>query len=210
MAVYAWPTAKLFEPQTVSWGESNAVRGSGVPPLGADEQTGEVPFSHRWVADLVLRPTSSFSERAEQEAWLTRLRGGIHRTTFWHFQHPLPYGTIGLTGKTVFGALAQGATSIPIATTTGDTLLAGSMIGITTTAAVPLQVVRVVVGGTSSGGVLTVTTEPPLRASVSNGAAIVLDRPAARFRLMDATWKQTSSALNAQAISLSFREDPNP
>lgn len=210
MAVYAWPTDRLLQPQVVAWGEANAVRGSGIPPLGADEQTSEVPFSHRWVCDLVLTPTSLKAERAVQEAWITRLRGGIHRTTFYHFQHPNPYGTISASAKTLSGALAQGATTASIGTTTGDTLLPGSMVGITTTAAVPLQVVRVVVGGTSAGGVLSFTFEPPLRASANNGAAVVLDRPAARFRLMDTSWKQTSAAFDAQPISLSFREDPNP
>lgn len=210
MAVYAWPGERLVQPQVVAWGESNAVRGGGMSPLGADEQTSEVPFSHRWVCDLVLTPTSLRAERAVQEAWVTRLRGGIHRTTFYHFQHPAPYGTIGSASKSLSGALAQGATTAAISTTTGDTLLPGSMVGITTTAAVPLQVVRVVVGGTSAAGVLSFTFEPPLRASAVNGAVVVFDRPAARFRLMDTSWKQTWSALNAEPISLSFREDPNP
>lgn len=210
MAVYAWPSTALMLPQVVSWGESNAVRGSGSPPLGADEQTGEIPFSHRWTCDLVLRGTPLKAERAEQEAWITRLRGGIHRTTFHCFQHPMPYGTISAAPKSLSGALAQGATTASILTTTGDTLLAGSMVGITTTAPVPVQVVRVVIGNTSSGGVLTFTFEPPLRAPANNGAVVIFDRPAARFRLMDTSWKQTWSALNAEPITLSFREDPNP
>lgn len=207
MAVYAWPTSLLYEPQTLSWGESNAVRGSGVSPLGADEQTTEVPYSHRWVVDMVLR-SGTDAERAQQEAWITRLRGGIHRATFWHFQHPQPYGTL-RGSPTLNGSHAQGATTLSISATTGQTLTAGDMIGVTTQAAVAVQVVRVVVGGTSAGGVLSVTTEPPLRASALSGAAVVWDKPSARFRLMDATWKQTSVFKRPEPIALSFREDPN-
>lgn len=208
MAVYAWPTSLLFEPVTLAWGEANAVRGSGISPLGADEQTSEIPYSHRWVVDMVLR-SGTDAERAQQEGWLTRLRGGIHRTTFWHFQHPRPYGTLD-GSPTLNGSHAQGATSISINATTGRTLIAGDMIGITTQAAVPVQVVRVVVGGTSAAGVLAVTVEPPLRASALSGAAVVWDKPSARFRLMDATWKQTSAFKRPEPISLTFREDPNP
>lgn len=80
------------------------------------------------------------------------------------------------------------------------------MLGVTTTAAYAVQLVRVVVGGTISGGTVSLTIEPALRASASNGAAIVWDRPAALWKLVDGSWKQTSSAKNAQPISLSFVE----
>ena len=101
---------------------------------------------------------------------------------------------------------AQGATTLVIAGTNGQTALAGDMLGVTTTAAYAVQLVRVVVGGTISGGTVSLTIEPALRASASNGAAIVWDRPSALWKLVDGSWKQTSSARNAQPISLSFVE----
>lgn len=205
MATVAWPTSRLVFPQTLSWGERRKIRGSGDPTLGGDEQTSEVAYSHRWTADIVLSGTPTFAERAFQEAWLSRLKGGANRTTFHHFQHPTPYGT--LRGSPVLsGSHAQGATTILISGANGQTVLPGDMLGITTTATYPVQLIRVAIGGTVSGGTVSITIDQPLRASASSGAAIVWDRPAALFRMTDSSWSQTSSAKNAQAISASFIE----
>lgn len=202
----AWPSGRLFIPQTIAFGEARKRRTSGEPPIGGDAQTSEVPFSHRWTADLVMMPTASRAERALQEAWVSRIARGDNRAQFHHFQHPVPYGTLRGT-LTLSGALAQGATSAVITGgTNGQTALAGDMLGITTTAAYALQLVRVVVGGTVSAGTVTVQFEPPLRAAANNAASVVWDRPAALWRLVDGSWKQTSSARNAQPIALSFIE----
>jgi hypothetical protein len=202
----AWPTGRLFYPQMTAFGEARKRRSSGEPVMGGDAQMSEVPYSHRWSADLVLMPSASRAERAAQEAWISRIARGDNRAMFHHFQHPVPYGT--LRGSlTLSGALAQGATSAVIAGgINGQTANAGDMLGITTTAAYPTQLVRVVVGGTVSAGLVTVQFEPPLRASAANGASVTWDRPAALWRLVDGSWKQTSSARNAQANSLSFLE----
>jgi hypothetical protein len=206
MANYSWPSTRLFAPQVYTFGEMRKRRSSGDSPMGGDEQIGEVPYSHRWTADITLVPCPAFADRAKQEAWISRLANGANRAIFHHFQHPRPYGTIAGT-LTLSGALAQGATSAVITGgTNGQTVLDGDMVGITTTAPYPLQVVRVVVGGTVSGGTVSVTFEPALRFSASTGAAVVIDRPGILWRLVDGTWKQTSSARNAQPIALSFIE----
>jgi hypothetical protein len=206
MANIAWPTSRLFMPQVLSFGEQRKRRTSGDPPLGGDPQTTEVPYSHRWTMDVTLRPCTSFAERATQEAWISRIARGDNLVTSHHHQHPVPYGTLRGT-LTLSGALAQGATTAVIAGgTNGQTGLPGDMLGITTTAAYALQLVRVVIGGTVSGGLVTVTFEPPLRASASNGASVVWNQPAALWRLVGGNWKQTSSAKNAQPIDLSFVE----
>lgn len=205
MANLTWPTTALLAPQVLSWGEFRKRRTSGEPPMGGDAQIGEVPYSHRWVADVTLPPTTSFANRAQQEAWISRIANGANRAVFHHFQHPVPYGTL-RGSPTVSGAHAQGATTLVIAGTNAQTVLAGDMLGVTTTAAYAVQLVRVVVGGTISGGTVSLTIEPALRASASNGAAIVWDRPAALWKLVDGSWKQTSTARNAQPIALSFLE----
>lgn len=205
MANIAWPSGRLFEPQVLSFGEARKRRSSGEPLMGGDEQIGEIAYSHRWVMDVVMRPCASFAERAQQEAWISRIANGANRVTCHHMQHPVPYGTL-RGSPTVSGAHAQGATTLVVAGTNAQTVLAGDMLGVTTTAAYALQLVRVVVGGTISGGTVSLTIEPALRASASNGAAIVWDRPAALWKLIDGSWKQTSSAKNAQPIALSFVE----
>lgn len=206
MANISWPATKLFEPAVLSFGETRKRRSSGDPPLGGDAQTTEVPYSHRWTMDIALRRSTLFAERAQQEAFISRIARGDNRVTAHHLQHPVPYGTLRGT-LTLSGALAQGATTATIAGgTNGQTVLAGDMLGITTTAAYTLQVVRVVIGGTVASGTVGITFEPPLRAAASNGASVVWDRPAALWMLVGGTWKQTSSARNAEPIDLSFVE----
>jgi hypothetical protein len=206
MATIAWPSGRLFIPQVLSFGEQRKRRSSGDPPLGGDAQVAEVPYSHRWTMDVTLVPSGQFAQRAQQEAWISRIARGDNRVTSHHHQHPLPYGSARGT-QTLSGALAQGATTAVIAgATNGQTYVAGDMIGITTTAAYAVQLVRVTVGGTVAGGTVSVTFEPPLRASANSGAAVVWDRPAALWMLVGGSWKQTSSARNAQPIGLSFIE----
>jgi len=205
MATIAWPTSPFLVPQVVAWGETRKIRGSGSPVLSGDEQTSEIPYTHRWMADITLPAHSSFAVRAAQEAWLSRLRNGANRTTFHHFQHPLPYGTM-RGNPTIVGTYPAGSNTVIVAATTGETVLAGDMIGITTTASYAVQLVRVVVGGTVASGTVTLTFEPALRASTSTGQSVVWNKPAALWRLMDTEWKQTSSAKSASAITVSFLE----
>lgn len=205
MATFAWPTDRLVQPQTLSWGEMRKIRSSGSSPLGGDDQTSEVAYSHRWRADIVLPPTPSFAERAYQEAWLSRLKSGANRTTFHHFQHPAPYGSV-RGSPYVASAYAQGVTSITIVAPTGGGLKAGDMMGITTTATYAIQLVRIMVDIEPVENAMTVLFEPALRASTYGGAPVIWDKPAALFKLMDSEWSQTSSARNAQQIALSFIE----
>lgn len=205
MANIAWPSTRLFLPSTITWGEARKRRSSGDPPLGGDAQMSEVPYSHRWTADLTLRPCT-FAERAQQEAFISRIARGDNRATFHNFQHPVPYGTLRGT-LTLSGALSQGATTATIAGgTNGHTAVAGDLLGITTTASYAVQVVRVVIGGTVSSGTVSVTFEPPLRAAANNGASVVWDKPAPLWRMTEGSWRQTSNPQEAQPITLSFIE----
>lgn len=205
MAIIAWPTERILGPGSIAWGEDRIVRGSGQPVLGADEQFAEIPYSHRWVVDVTMLSVTSFAERARQEAWISRLAGGANRTTFHHFQHPRPYGTL-RGNPTLNGAHAQGAKTLSVKGANGETLLEGDMLGVTTTAAYAIQLVRVTEGGVVSGGVVTVSIEAALRAAANDNAAVIWDRPAALFRLMSGNWKQSSSARRGEPITLQFRE----
>ena len=133
MANIAWPSGRLFEPQVLSFGEVRKRRSSGEPLMGGDEQIGEIAYSHRWVMDVVMRPCASFAERAQQEAWISRIANGANRVTCHHLQHPVPYGTL-RGSPTVSGAHAQGATTLVIAGTNGQTVLAASTTAITSVA----------------------------------------------------------------------------
>lgn len=202
MATINWPTGALWQPASFEWGEQRIVRVSGGGPLGPTEQTIETPYSHRWRAVVTLRRARLFSERAQVEAFLSTLQSGANRLALYHLAHPRPYGTLA-GSPTISGTPAQGATSATITCTNGQTILAGDMLGITTAAGV--QLVRVTTGGTSSGTV-SVSFEPALRASVSNGAAVVWDKPTALFRLLATEWTAGFQPGEAAPITLDLVE----
>jgi hypothetical protein len=183
MAAYSWPTDPLFEPASFFWDRRIIVRDSGESGINPNTQTVETPYSHRWLARVTLRRTRTFAERAKVEAFIERLADQSDRLTMHNLAHPAPYGTM-RGAPILLGARTQGATSIPIQTTVGATLLAGDMIGITINDANSMQVVRVVVGGTANAfGVMTVTVTPKLRAAANDGSSIVWDKPPIYWRL---------------------------
>lgn len=203
MATITWPSTALHRPAAVEWGETRIVRASGGGTLGPSVQTVETPYSHRWTAVVTMRRTTKFAERAQQEALASQINTGSNRAALWHFAMPAPAGTM-RGSPTVSGAHAQGATTLAIATTTGNTLVAGDMLGVTTS--IGAQLVRVVTGGTAAAGVLTVTIAPALRGSVSSGSAVVWDKPTALFTLTDSSWSSSFVPGEAQPLVLSFRE----
>jgi hypothetical protein len=147
MATIAYPTADLYRPASFEWGEQRIVRVTGGTPLGPSEQTIEAPYSHRWRAIITLRRCRTFAERAQVEAFVSTLKSGANRLSLHHMAHPRPYGT--LSGSpTLSASHAQGATTVSITAGEGQTLVAGDMIGVTTTAGV--QLVRAVSSGAAT------------------------------------------------------------
>lgn len=203
MATIAWPASRLFAPAATEWGETRIVRRSGGGTLGPSVQTVETPYSHRWTCTLTLRRARSFAERAQQEALLSQINQGSNRASLYHFALPAPAGTM-RGSPTVSGAHSQGATTLSIATTTGNTLVAGDMLGVTTS--IGQQLVRVVTGGTAAAGVLSVAIAPALRGSVTSGSAVVWDRPTALFVLDSPSWSSSYVPGEAQPLTVGFLE----
>jgi len=204
MATIAWLTDRLLYPASVEWGETRIVRRSGGGPLGPSVQTIETPFSHRWTCTVTLRRAAAFAERAQQEAFASKLNLGNNRTSLFHFAHPAPYGTL-RGAPTVASTAAQGATSIAITTTANATLKAGDMIGVTAGGAA--QLLRVADNATANGsGAMTVSVIPALRGQVTSGSAVVWDKPTALFVLQDGSWSSSFEPRNAQPITLQLLE----
>jgi len=204
MTTIAYPTDAWAQPAEFEFGESRQERDSGRSALNANTQVVETAYSHRWIATVTLRRSPLRWERARQEAFASSLKRQ-NRLTMHHQSHPEPYGT--MRGSPVLsGAHSQGATTINIATTTGNTLAAGDMIGVTTTASYAVQLVRVVTGGTSAASVLSVVVEPALRASASNGAAVVWSRPAALWRRVESAFMSRHTPGEFEPIVLTFEE----
>ena len=182
MTTYTWPTTDIFRPADYEWRLVPNIIRSSMSPFNGHPQTIEVPGT-RWTA-LLNMSWHYAAERAEVEAWLNRVRGAANRIALWHPMRPTPRGTL-QANTTTNATAAAGAVSITIAATTGLTLLAGDMISIAT-ADSKTQLVQVTQDTTSSASSMTVAFTPPMRWSVANGAAVVVIRPTAEFRLDDA------------------------
>lgn len=196
----------LFGLAAFAWGSTNAVRSSGASPVSDSEQLTSVPYSHRWTAQVTIRRARTFAERAKVEATIDRWADPLNRVVLPHLAHLTPYGT--MRGAPVLaGAHAQGTRTLNITCDAGSTVDAGTMLGVTTTASYPIQVVRVAVGGTANGsGALSLTSGQPLRAAANSGAAVVWDMPSALFRLR--SWEMRASFIpgEMEQIVLDFVE----
>lgn len=176
MAVITFPNIK--SPASLEWSlVSNTIPFTS--PLSKAVQTVEFPGA-RWSASLAY-PVMPESEAALMRAFLVKLRGQANRFYLPNYSKPYPRGTINLTGVTVNGALAQGATSATFASAgNAKTLLTGDFFSIGG------ELKMAVADATSSsGGAITVTFEPPLRSAVTNGSAVVLAKPTVLMMLKE-------------------------
>lgn len=182
MTVYTWPTDRLFVPGTIEWRLVPNIIRSNASPFSGHMQTVEVPGA-RWAVLLNLTANRN-ADRAQIEAWLSKVRGAANRIALWHPVRPTPRGTL-QANTTTNATAAAGATSITIAATTGLTLLAGDMLSVAT-ANSKTQLVQVTQDTTAVSSSMTVAFTAPLRWSVNSGATVVVVRPTAEFVLDDA------------------------
>lgn len=202
MATYPWPQT---EPFSLASMEARCVPNARISESLYTDQptTHETPFS-AWELIITI-PTDYAWQRAQVEAFLTKVRGPANRVSLWHFMRPLPRGTQAANTVTA-GAAAQGATSIPL--NLAGTLLAGDLFGLAMTAGGVALVMAT--ADAAAGASSTVQFGPPLRGAVSGGAVATIVRPAVPFILQEAA--RVGYVGNAQAtpITLTFREDTNP
>jgi hypothetical protein len=88
--------------------------------------------------------------------------------------------------------------------TAGHTVIAGDLLGFTT--AIGVQVVTVTVGAAASGTALALTFEPPLRASVTSGTAVVWDAPAPLFIRASPDFSASFRPGEAEPLAVDFVE----
>lgn len=198
MSTIAWPSTRLFLPQTMEIGLRSNVLISTSPLSGAT-QTVELPGA-RWVMSFVLTPTNSHADQAIREALFTQIAGQANRVALWHFMRPAPRGT--MRGSPTLSANAiAGATSLSITTTAGATLLKGDMIKIGS------QRVQVVADATADGlGAMSVTIAPAVRTTVASGQAVSWDAPTSTFILSATEVRVGYRPGIGEAISLEFVE----
>jgi hypothetical protein len=102
----------------------------------------------------------------------------------WHQMRPVPRGSR-RTNTTTAASAALGASSVTIASTTGETLLAGDMMSVAMTAG-GTALVQVTADAVASAGAMAVSFTPQLRGAVSSGAVVTLVRPTALCILREA------------------------
>ncbi len=178
MTTYTWPDA--YKPQDMElrlMPNTRIIR----PMFGGAPQSIEF-IGARWQAILTM-PPDDYADRAGLEAWLNRIRGPAHRIALWHMVRPLPRGTR-QTNTTTNATAAQFASTITAAATTGETLLAGDMIGIALENSTT-HLAQVVADTTAAASSISITFSPPLKWSVANGAAVTVNKPTATFMLTE-------------------------
>lgn len=182
MTVYAWPNTRAGLPKSAQWRVVDNLQRVSESPLSGYIQTLSMPGAKwAWVLEF---GDHTDAVRQDLEAFLLRLSGRQHRVSLWDLKRPRPRGTCNLSGVTLGASAAQFATSLQLAGCgASKTLLAGDWIGLSNG-----QVVRAVASATADGsGAMTVEVRHMLRAAVTSGAAITLDRPSAIYVLAESS-----------------------
>ncbi len=202
MTTYTWPTTnKALLPQAQRWRQLHNNRAS-TSALSGYTQTLSLPGA-RWGLSMEF-PAHTSVERRQLEGMLTRLSGMEHRALLVDFARLVPRGSCNLTGVTLGANAAQFATSLVLAGCgASTTLLAGDWLGLSNG-----QRVQVVADASANGGgAMTVEVRHPLRAALSSGAALVLDKPASLFILSEPTLDVPWGAANiCPAFNVDFIE----
>lgn len=164
-------------------------------PFGGSEQVVDL-LNDRWSCTLDLPPCEP-SRAAKREAFIEAMRGQTNHTELYHFGRPRPQGT--LAGSPTAQAALQGAASLVLNATTGQTLVAGDMIGVAG------LLLRVAADCVSVAGAMPVPLANRLRRAVTVGAAVAWDRPVAPFRLANSP-RLRYVAGYAEGVTLDFIE----
>ena len=150
-----------------------------VSPLTGAVQTASLPGA-RWTATLRWNNLT----RADADpilATLLKLRGSANRLILWDLAHPRFRGTA--TGPAQVDGGSQTGNTLAIATSNvsrTNWCLEGDKIGVNG----ELKMITAA-GNTNGSGDITVTFEPPLRASPGDTQQVVIDSPTAKFILTD-------------------------
>ncbi len=191
MAVIAFPTNLRVAQQ--NWGQLRFDLNFAGGDAGA--QQSRVLGPPRWRCSIIGETRSAAADAALWRSLILSLRGRVNQLAIGDLLNVAPAGTARGTW-TAAGAAAVGVTSLAIACGVGQagrTILRGDWLGVNQSAS-NRQLLHVQADVTlDASGNGTVTFEPPLRAAVANGSAIVYDRPTCLMRVSttDNGWTAT-------------------
>ncbi len=160
-------------------------------------------LSWAWRVTVTLPMTTNVRGEAagRYEALVNLLAGGANTIRLHQMVRPQPLGTLRGT-PTVAAAAAQFAGSVQLQAVAGATLRMGDFIGI---GGMLLQVAG---DCTANGaGVMTVPLVTRLRRAVAAGAAVVWDKPTAKFFMVDARGRSVYSPGRAGGQAFELLED---
>jgi hypothetical protein len=193
MTTLTWPTLTRSGPRDFELTlEANTQ--TFVSPLSRATQTVEMPGA-RWLASFTLENLLE-ADTALLQAFMAKLRGRAGRFTLHNFARPVPRGTA--SGSPLVKGGSQTGTALIIdGLAAGATLLTGDYIGVNG------ELKIVVADATADGsGEMTLTIEPPLRASPADNAAITLVQPTATFMLTDDAMRTITRPRHLSDISI--------
>lgn len=165
-----------------------------------------------WKVSLEAMPLPQTDSNAGKwKTLMLQLKGSTNQLALWDITRPAPLGT--LRGSLTFAvAASQGDTSITINSdsfTTGDTLLAGDLIGFGS--GTTQQVVMVMeTAACDASGDIVLTVEAPLRNAFSLGTAVTWDKPKALFRVQNQNLGWDYDTTMVSGFGLELQEDWRP
>jgi len=185
MTILSFPVLSHATPPEIEWTQVANTQ-TFTSPLSGAVQTVEMP-GVKWKATFPLRNLTP-ADAAKMRAFYARLRGRAGRFYLYNFAHPSPRGTA--SGSAFVKGASQAGTSLAIdGLAAGATLLAGDFFEVSG----ELKVVVADVTANGSGE-MTLTFEPPLRASPGDNATVTLTQPKATMMLEDDAMRMTTRA----------------
>ncbi|MGL4640676.1 MAG: hypothetical protein ACRCVX_13215 [Shewanella sp.] len=192
MPQLVYPSTENFDPSRHEFDLVNDGVRMLQSPFTGSVQTQETPWP-RWRASLgyaggELRygvHTLARARLEDRRAFWAQARGMAGRVLLFNHERPVPLGT--MRGSPVTNATVPiGATSFVVTAGAGQnglTVRKGDFFGFGNN-----QLVRVTADAVVAAGQVTITFEPPVKASVAVNAPLIWDRPRALFRVMDTSY----------------------
>jgi hypothetical protein len=180
MAIITMP-ALVIAPEGVSIAQRRYEIGAASDPSGTSQVRLLGP--PRWAIMLTSPASVLVADAATWQTTLLQLRGRINHLAAYDPARPAPRGTMRGT-MTLSGSHSAGATSVVVTAGAGQastTLLKGDWLQIGS--GLTGQLLMVMADAIANGsGVITLTTEPPLRTGYAGGTAVTWDKARGHYK----------------------------
>lgn len=175
MATVDWPTERAFAPTGLKIGASTPKSAWSAPLTGQTQSISHL--ADRLMCTISLPPCTR-DEAGQREAFFMSLASKGDWVRLGMKNRPVPRGTLRGT-PTAAASGAAGAYTLSVQTTAGATMIGGDALGIN-----GQLLLTAYAGVTANGsGVMSLPLVLPIRAAISNGAALTWNAPTATWQL---------------------------